>query len=278
MSFDLNAYLSRNIAAHMKESAMTDSRYAGAMPDSFFRILDEKEESEMRQWAHDNYTLTLPEGFAMFHPVVRDEWRIIESTSESYDVSLIDVCLSCYLTDHHNRDGEQLLCVAVDGSTRNGHVASELRAELQNYEFPRGFNYGAAELAIADCMSKADGRRLFDSSLERGECDESCYAYFLLSYTIGARDGGAPNLDDMTTDPAELRAWAVRHDRGRRIAAELFSDKPAGYVSATRQLARYADNKATAMECRARGDISAAADYERICGRIYDRLPPFARW
>lgn len=66
--------LSRGAAA-----VITDSRYDGAMPDSFFKQLNATEEEEFRQWAHDNYSLTLPAGFAMFHPVIRDEWRKIEN-------------------------------------------------------------------------------------------------------------------------------------------------------------------------------------------------------
>lgn len=59
--------------------AMSDSRYQGAMPDSLFKVLTKKQEREFRKWAHDNYSLTLPEGFSMFHPVIRDEWRKIEN-------------------------------------------------------------------------------------------------------------------------------------------------------------------------------------------------------
>lgn len=100
------------------------------------------------------------------------------------DLSLIDVCLPCYLTDHHNRDGEQLLSIPVDGKTRNGEIRRMLHAELQNYEFPESFDWDSAERAIDDCFKSSDGRRLFDSSLDRdlGDYDESCYAHFLLTY------------------------------------------------------------------------------------------------
>jgi hypothetical protein len=35
---------------------------------------------------------------------------------------------------------------------------------------------------------------------------------------------------------------------------------------------------ATAMRCRARGEVHTAIHYESICQQIYDRLPTFARW
>lgn len=82
---ELDRAISRNVDCvapgffSRKVKQMEDSRYAGAMPDSMFRTLDAKEEREFRQWAHDHYSLTLPAGFAMFHPVIRDEWRKIET-------------------------------------------------------------------------------------------------------------------------------------------------------------------------------------------------------
>lgn len=49
------------------------------MPDSFFRQLTPDEEQVFRQWARDNYSAEeLPEGFSVFHPVVRDEWRKLD--------------------------------------------------------------------------------------------------------------------------------------------------------------------------------------------------------
>lgn len=54
-------------------------RYAGAMPDSFFRQLTPNEEQVFRQWARDNHSTVLPEGFSIMHPVVRDEWRRLDN-------------------------------------------------------------------------------------------------------------------------------------------------------------------------------------------------------
>lgn len=62
-----------------------------------------------------------------------------------------------------------------------------------------------------------------------------------------------------------------------RAARELFPDRPKRYVESTVSLRCYADNKATAMECRLRGDIQSALMYEGICDRIYESLPDYAR-
>lgn len=102
------------------------------------------------------------------------------------DCSLIDVCLSCYLTDHHNREGELLLSVPVDRTTRNGEVRRALIDELgaADYGLPDGFDYDEAERAINACFAAADGRKTFDSSLDRrgDDDDESCMAHFLITY------------------------------------------------------------------------------------------------
>jgi len=85
------------------------------------------------------------------------------------------------------------------------------------------------------------------------------------------------NLDGV--DESELwQFWGDYHRCGRNKARALFPDQPAAPVRVCRDLANYAANKATAMGCRNRGDITGAADYERIADRIYERLPTFARW
>ena len=84
-----------------------------------------------------------------------------------------------------------------------------------------------------------------------------------------------PNLDDISADEA-FAFWA-KHQRGRN-ARELFPAGGKGTRRATSDLASYAANIGTAKQCRARGDIEIAQQYERIAQRIYDRLPEFARW
>jgi hypothetical protein len=84
-----------------------------------------------------------------------------------------------------------------------------------------------------------------------------------------------PNLDAMTQ--VDLVAFAVAH-KGRSGARLLFPKGGRGTAVATTDLVNYAWNKATAMACRLRGDISNALLYEGICERIYAGLPKFARW
>jgi hypothetical protein len=84
-----------------------------------------------------------------------------------------------------------------------------------------------------------------------------------------------PNLDTMTAD--ELLTFWMTHQQGRR-AHHLFPDGGPGTRIATRQLANYASNKATAIRCRLTGNIDVALGYEQIADRIYKELPAWARW
>jgi hypothetical protein len=85
------------------------------------------------------------------------------------------------------------------------------------------------------------------------------------------------NLDAMFPDDL-MKFWNVYRHATKAQRLELFGRTGKGTVTAARDLANYASNKATAMQCRARGDISAAQMYEGICERIYSGLPEFARW
>lgn len=87
------------------------------------------------------------------------------------------------------------------------------------------------------------------------------------------------NLDGYI-DPSDLWEIWKRTNTVRPIAfaCQLFPDAPKGFVRVTKDLGNYAANKATAMQCRLRGDINAALMYEGICERIYNDLPEYARW
>lgn len=87
------------------------------------------------------------------------------------------------------------------------------------------------------------------------------------------------NLDAM--DEAELIEFT--RDCGNQVrpiafARELFPDRPTGYINATLDLRNYAWNRITAMQCRRRGTISIALEYEKILDRIYRGLPTWAKW
>ena len=83
------------------------------------------------------------------------------------------------------------------------------------------------------------------------------------------------NFDAMSAE--ELMEFWAKHKSGRDYR-ELFPDGGKGSKTAAADLANYAINKATAMQCRIKGDIPTALMYEGICDRIYDRLPAMARW
>jgi hypothetical protein len=80
----------------------------------------------------------------------------------------------------------------------------------------------------------------------------------------------------------ELLAFWQLTNRMRPIAeARRFFGGPPykhHYVRVFKDLGSYASNKATAMGLRADGQIERAQEYERICERIYQNLPEWARW
>lgn len=84
-----------------------------------------------------------------------------------------------------------------------------------------------------------------------------------------------PNLDAL--DKSELMLfWS--NARTIKKARELFPTRPKGFYRASKDLANYAANKATAMSCRENGSIQTALKYEAICDKIYAALPYWARW
>jgi hypothetical protein len=87
-----------------------------------------------------------------------------------------------------------------------------------------------------------------------------------------------PNLDAMNQD--ELRAFAQYvHGFSRKKARILFGDPlPPGHRQAFNKLGHYAWNLITARAERERGHIGSAQMYEAIVDRVYQQLPPWARW
>lgn len=102
----------------------------------------------------------------------------------------IDTCLSCYLQDHHNRPGELLLGVWVDGTLSYQALMEDLIQELHSLSVEdESFDYEAAEAAIREQFSTvSDMSKPFDSSLEiqseadRDDCLEWPHAWFLLEW------------------------------------------------------------------------------------------------
>jgi hypothetical protein len=87
------------------------------------------------------------------------------------------------------------------------------------------------------------------------------------------------NLDGMSSEELhQFMRWVGNGVRPIAAAKELFPQREAGFVRATKDLRNYAWNKITAMACRVDGRIDAALAYERICDRIYAELPEWAKW
>lgn len=104
---------------------------------------------------------------------------------------LIDICLGCYLTDHHNRPGELLLGVEVDGTTDRKEVLDGLLSELNARDIDdESFDYDTAKGCIKSLFVEGYGTDLsglFDASLdvltdEEREMSEPCQAWFLLTW------------------------------------------------------------------------------------------------
>mgnify|MGYP000982322190 FL=1 len=99
--------------------------------------------------------------------------------------------LSSFLLDHHNRDGELLLGVFVDGSYTEGDLLAALLDELRDAsasidpdDVP-GWDYDSAKAAAKSLFADLDLSEPFDSSLEIVEADdmaEMVQAWFLFRW------------------------------------------------------------------------------------------------
>jgi hypothetical protein len=72
--------------------------------------------------------------------------------------------------------------------------------------------------------------------------------------------------------------WKRFHRATRKDAAELIGDRRKGFTTIAATLANYACNKAVAMTCRLRGDITAASTYEHACELCYAQIPGDLQW
>lgn len=94
------------------------------------------------------------------------------------------------------------------------------------------------------------------------------------------RQAAPINLDCVARE--DLLAFARRYGHPQQaFTATLFPTQHTGFGPPTgvaQDLARYASNKARAMELRDAGIINTAQTYESICAGIYSQLPDYARW
>lgn len=108
----------------------------------------------------------------------------------------VDTCLSSYVQDHHNRDGECLFGVYVDGNSTVADVRQGLVDEVRQTgdRVPEEVTDEMIATAIAATFDGADPDALFDSSLEvpdedsDGDGMESCQAWFVLTWTTQEED------------------------------------------------------------------------------------------
>jgi len=84
-----------------------------------------------------------------------------------------------------------------------------------------------------------------------------------MHYYIGIRWDTVPNLDGMNLDDLDELVKAGHSLLTRRDRAALRA---------------YAHNKATAMRCRASGNVARALAFEAECDRIYNHLPQGLKW
>lgn len=108
----------------------------------------------------------------------------------------IDTCLPCFLTDHHNRDGECLLGVHVDGRSKMRDVHTAVLDEWRQTDdrVPLEVTGDKFVAALDAAFAGIDPDRLFDASLgivndenladaeEAG--DEVAQAWFLLKWEL----------------------------------------------------------------------------------------------
>lgn len=121
---------------------------------------------------------------------------------DNLSISHIDTCLPCFLTDHHNRDGECLFGVYVDGSTSRLDLMNELIDEVRQTgdRLPESISDDAVKACIKSLFAEAYGTTEeafalpFDPSLDivnhenladaDAGGDEVPQAWFLLTWDV----------------------------------------------------------------------------------------------
>lgn len=112
--------------------------------------------------------------------------------NDSFTCSHVDTCLSSFVLDHHNREGELLLGVFVDGVAKHADVLHGLLDELRDAtaaidpaDLP-GFDYDSAKAAAKSLFADIDLASYFDSSLDLLDADDDAaempQAWFLFTW------------------------------------------------------------------------------------------------
>lgn len=104
----------------------------------------------------------------------------------------IDTCHPCYLQDHHQRAGEHLIGVSVDGTTTYATLLEELTAEMNGTDgLPDDVTEEDVTRAVEEMAEDVTDRsEAFDSFLEEDEEDdgEGPQAWFLVTWEEDEED------------------------------------------------------------------------------------------
>jgi hypothetical protein len=137
-----------------------------------------------------------------------EQLRDHRDSSESGVVLVhVDTCVGCYLQDHHNRDGECLFGVHVDGDSTYGSVRLALVQEIASTSdrVPDYVTDAQIDAAVSTWFDGLDLAHTFDSRLDsppqehqfdseeefeaaerewEDEAGESCQAWFVLTWNV----------------------------------------------------------------------------------------------
>lgn len=92
----------------------------------------------------------------------------------------IDTCMPAYVQYHCNGEGELLVGVPVDRSTRYWQLLEDITEQLHNAEkLPQSITQPMVDAAVAELRNRVHPLRCFDPSLDKASEDaEFCYAWF----------------------------------------------------------------------------------------------------
>ena len=79
-------------------------------------------------------------------------------------------------------------------------------------------------------------------------------------------------------DPEELEYLSTCIDADPdKTAQSLFPDRPAGHLDATARIGQWAIHQKVVLDCTAEDKPHVALIYDKICHRIWQKLPDYAR-
>lgn len=198
-----------------------------------------------------------------------------------YRVTSFDVCWSGF--ERLRSPAEFILIAYPNGRSGWRTVRDEWLRDLDSCDRGEGFDLAAARREV--CRYSAALRQIWQGKRNpmgiersrRGDDSGESITAFLYVRDSWADMESPVNLDCMA--PAEIAAFARKYRRaGRARAAELFPEKPSGYIAAARGLADYASRKHSAMLMREKGEVAIALAYESGADSVYATLAPYARW